>query len=134
MSTYSELRVGDRVRIDIGDENSKWAGVWTVVKKLPKNLMLEDMSGRRARVHPSFLSPAPNGNGPLKRTPAKKSIPAYVPPQRWFAGQVVLKRGESRKYVVLSHNAKSVSIAPLNGNGGRYVRCPATWLTLSNAV
>lgn len=52
----------------------------------------------------------------------------------FFVGAVVTRNDEIGKWVVLSTNARTVRIAKLGGDNGRYWRVPASSLTKSSAV
>jgi len=114
------FRLGDKVVID--HPRFKNAGVFTIIKINAKSYGVQNDAGQKVRVSPVFLVKSKSAPKSASMKPLKFTI--------FHPGQIVKVKSKNDPYVVLSQNAKSVSCAVLGGDGGRYLRVPASALTV----
>lgn len=102
-------KVGDKVSID----SAKHPGVWTVKSVGPVNVVLE-----------------PQGGGRGLRAPQSMLLPAGAEVKPWYE-QKPFYPGEFARidagkfkglYVVIADKGEKINVAPVGGDGGRYVR------------
>lgn len=124
MIKIAQCRVG--MLVYVTNDPAKYAGVWEISKVNRVNVMLTK-DGRRLNCAPYFLSLTP---------PSKKAVVTFEPyvPSEFVLGAVVSMRGKVGKFVVVGVNSKTVSVAKLNGDNGRYWRTSKSSLKIASAA
>jgi hypothetical protein len=117
MTTWKK---GDRVTLL--DAPPRFAGVWTVEKVNPKNLILTQGGTRRVNAPKVACVKAAD----LDAVPEVTEI--ALPPV-FDVGETVTVKGKPGVWVVINQGDVNVSVAPLGGNDGRYMRCGPSYLT-----
>ena len=112
-------KVGDRVTLL--DAPPRFAGVWSVEKVNPKNLILTQGAKRlnapkAACVEATDLDAVPG-------------VTEFALPKVFDVGETVTVKGKPGVWVVINQGDVNVSVARLGGNDGRYMRCGPSYLT-----
>jgi hypothetical protein len=119
-ATIRKYAPGDRVRVT---NSTKFSGLGTVEKQMPKNVLVVLDTGQRVRFDPFFLQPANSLNPPVVASVA--ALAMALPTGTFVKYTGPFDKRLTGVWVVIGDQGGKTRIArPGGGDNGRYWRIP----------